>query len=50
MCSFVFIHYLCIAAQYYVANCVSWVPRLTWLDLGTNWTYGHALRLEFIHT
>ena len=34
----------------YIANCVSWVPRLTLLDLGTNWTYKHALRLEFIHT
>ena len=48
MCSFVFIHYLCIAAQYYVANCVSWVPRLTLLDLRTNWTYEHALGMELI--
>ena len=22
-----------------VADCVSWVPRLTLLDLGTNWSY-----------
>ena len=29
--------------QYYVANCVNWVPRLTLLDLQTNGTYEHAL-------
>ena len=28
------------------ANCVSWVPRLTSLDLGTNWTYRHSLWME----
>ena len=43
-----FIHYLCIAAQYYVANCVSWVPRLTLFALWTNWTYEHALGMELI--
>ena len=38
-------YYLCenyyrpITVQRYVANCVSWVPRLTLLDLCTNWTY-----------
>ena len=26
-------HYKPIAVQYYIANCVSWVPRLTLLDL-----------------
>ena len=37
-------YYLCekyykpITIQYYIADCVSWVPRLTLLDLGTNWT------------
>ena len=36
-----FIYYLCekyykpITVQYYIANCVSWVPRLTLLDLRT---------------
>ena len=35
--------------QYYIADCVSWVPRLTLLDLQTNWTYEHALVMEFIH-
>ena len=40
-----FMYYLCekyykpITVQYYIANCVSWVPRLTLLDLRTNWTY-----------
>ena len=36
-------YYLCenyykpITVQYYIADCVSWVPRLTLLDLQTNW-------------
>ena len=36
--------------QYYIANCVSLVPRLTCLDLQTNWTSKHTLRMELIHT
>lgn len=28
--------------------CVSWVPKLTLLELKTNWTYKHTLRTEFI--
>ena len=28
-----------IAVQYYIADCVSWVPRPTLLDLQRNWTY-----------
>ena len=48
MCSF-FVHFLCIAVQYYVANCVSWVPRLTLLDFWTEWTYEHPLQMELIH-
>ena len=28
---------------------VSWVPRLTLLDLSTNLIYEHALRMELIH-
>ena len=41
---FVFMYYLCekyyepIPVQYHLANCVSWIPRLTLLDLQTNWT------------
>ena len=31
----------------FIANCISWVPRLTLLDLQTNWTYKCALRIEF---
>ena len=48
-------YYLCekyykpIRVQYYIADCVSWVPRLTWWDLRTNWTYEHALRMELVH-
>ena len=34
--------------QYYIADCVSSVPRLTLLDLGTNWTFEQALRKELI--
>ena len=43
-------HYLCekyykpITVQYYVASCVSWVPRLTLLDLWTNQPYELTLR------
>ena len=39
-----FMYYLCeeyykpMVVQYHVADCVSWVPRLTLLDLRTNWT------------
>ena len=40
--------YLCekyctpITVQYHIANFVSWVPRLTLLDLQTNRTYEHS--------
>ena len=36
--------------QYYIADCVSLVPRLTCLDLQTNWTSKHTLGMELIHT
>ena len=42
-------YYKPIAVQYYKANCVNWVPRLTSLDLRTNWTYNHALWMELVH-
>ena len=48
-------YYLCekyykpIIVQYYIANCVSWVPRLTLLDLQTNWTYEHTFKRELVH-
>ena len=32
-------YYKSIIVQYSIANCVSWVPRLTLLDSRTNWTY-----------
>ena len=47
-------YYLCekyykpITVQYYIADCVSWVPRLTLLDLRTNWTYERALGTELV--
>ena len=53
LCLF-FMYYLCekyykpITVQYYIANCVYWVPRLTLLDLRTNWTYKCTLRMELI--
>ena len=53
LCLF-FMYYLCakyympITVQYYVANCVYWVPRLTSLDLRTNWTGKCTLRMELI--
>ena len=52
VCLFLWMHYLyykLITVQYYTANCVSWVPRLTLLDLQTDWTYEHALGKELVH-
>ena len=54
LCLF-FMYYLCekyykpITVQYYIASCVSWVPRLTLLDLRTNWTYKRTLGTGLIH-
>ena len=31
-----------------IVNCVSGIPRLTLLDVGTNWTYQHTLGRELI--
>ena len=48
-------YYLCekyckpITVQYCIAECVSWVPRLTLLDLRTNWIYERILRTELVH-
>ena len=51
---FVFIFYVLCEKYYYrtvyTAYCVSWVPRLTLLDLWTNWTYKHTLRMDRRHT
>ena len=47
-------HYLCekfykpMTVHYYIANCVSWVPRLTLLDLQTNWIYEMALGMKLV--
>ena len=38
-----------ITVQYYIADCVSWVHRLTLLDLRTIWTYKHTLEMELIY-
>ena len=46
-------YYLCekyykpIPVQYYIAYCVSWVPRLALLDL-INWAYEYTLKTEFV--
>ena len=34
--------------HYYISNCVSWVPRLTSLDLQTNWIYEQALGMKLV--
>ena len=39
-------YYKLIAVQYYVASCVSWVPRLTLLDLRTCFWNGPPLYIE----
>ena len=50
--AFVFMHYLYekyyepIIVQYNIANCVSWNPRLTLLDILTSWTYEHVLGIH----
>ena len=41
-------YYKPIIVQYYIVDCISWVPRLTLLDLSTNGAYEHALRTELI--
>ena len=38
-----------ITVKYYIADCVSWVPRLSLLNSWTHWTYECALEMEFIH-
>ena len=49
-----FLNYLCdkyykpFTVQDCIAGCVNSVPRLTLLDLQTNWPYEHALRAELI--
>ena len=41
-------YYKLITVQYYVANCVSLVPRLTLLDLRTHWTYELAFGMGLL--
>ena len=41
-------YYKPITVEYNIADCISWVPRLTLLDLGTNWTYEHTFGMELI--
>ena len=43
-------YYKLITVQYYTVNCVSWVPRLTLLNLQTHWAYEHTLKTELAHT
>ena len=42
-------YYKPITVQYYTAHCVSWIPRLTLLDLQKNRTYEHVLRKDLVH-
>ena len=55
-CVFCSLHIICVKSyksttvQYYIASCVSWIPRITLLDLQMYWTYDRALRMELIHT
>ena len=43
-------YYKPITVWYYIADCVSWVPSLTLLDLWTNWTSKRALGMELVRT
>lgn len=53
-CVFVFMYYLHvknykpITVQYYIADCVSWIPRLTLLGIRANWTYKYTLGMELV--
>ena len=38
-----------IIVKYYIADCVSWAPRLSLLNSWTHWTYECALEMEFVH-
>ena len=40
-------HYKPITVQYYTADSISWVPRLTLLDL-QNWTWESTVRTELV--
>ena len=42
-------HYKSNIVHQYIADFVSWVPRLALFDLQINWTYEHTLRMELIH-
>ena len=48
----IFLYYLCernyklIMIQHYIANCVSWLTRLTLLDLWTDCAYEQAVRMK----
>ena len=35
-------YYKTFTVKHYIANCVSWIPRLTFLDLWTDYTYEHS--------
>ena len=41
-------YYKTITVQYCISHCAGWVPRLTLLDLQTNWTCKCALKMELI--
>ena len=47
-------YYLCekyykpITVQYYITSCVHLIPRLTFLDLRTSWTYECTLRMDLV--
>ena len=38
-----------ITPQYYIADYVSWVPRLTLLDLKAYWVSKYVLKMELTH-
>ena len=47
--------FLCIinwlhTVQYYILGCVSWVLRLTLLNLHTDWTNKYPFGMESVHT
>ena len=52
LCLF-FMYYLCkkhykpVAVQHCIVDCISWVPRLTFLER-TNWAYECSLRMELV--
>ena len=52
LCLFFYVYIVCVKSivnlLQYSTDCVSWVPRLTLLDLQTDWIYEYAPNSELV--